>query len=585
MPSRTCASSSGSWRLQIAVDGRLNHDRRAVERRRRPLLLASAAVVAVAVIVAGAVAVGILAPRASAPTTAGPTPRFIEESESSGLAFAYDGTFTYAVGGGVAVFDCNDDGRPEVYLAGGEGQAALFRNDSATGGPLRFTRLPHPATDLPAVNGAYPIDVDSDGVADLVTLRYGENVALRGLGGCRFERANEVWGLDGGAALTEAFSATWEAGATWPTLAFGNYADPESDDFETWCQPNLLVRPTPNGSGRGFDAPEELRPSWCTLSMLFSDWDGSGRADLRVSNDRAYYPAAVGEEQLWRIAPGEGPRPYGVEDGWVRVQVEGMGIASHDVTGDGLPEVYLASQNASKLQTLAAAGPEPVQPSYRDIGLRYGVNVAQPFTGDDTSLPSTAWHPEFDDVNSDGFVDLFVSKGNVTSQPDFARMDPSNLLLGRPDGTFGEAADAAGILSFERGRGAALADLNLDGRLDLILVNYQAPVRVWRNVSPDLGGWLAVRLRQPAPNVDAIGAVVEVRLGERLYRRELVVGGGHAGGELGWIPFGLGPNDGAELRVTWPGSAPGPWHRVDANRHLVIDRSLGEPRPWPGAGG
>jgi hypothetical protein len=538
------------------------------------------------------------------PTAAGPHPRFVEETASSGLAFTYDGPFVYAVGGGVAVFDCDGDGMPEIYLAGGAGPAALFRNDSASGGELRFTRLPDPATDLDAVNGAYPIDVDSDGIADLITLRNGENVALRGLGDCRFEHANEAWGLDGGGELTEAFSATWEPGNAWPTIAFGNYVDPDSRDFETWCQPNQLIRPAPAGesvagAGRGFGQPILLEPSFCTLSMLFSDWDGSGRRDLRVSNDREYYASDVGEEQLWRIEPGQAPRLYGVDDGWVRVQVEGMGIGSYDLTGDGLPEVYLTSQNASKLQTLAAGA---ANPSYRDIGLARGVNVAQPFTGGE-HLPSTAWHPEFADVNNDGFIDLFVSKGNVTSQPEFALKDPSNLLLGQPDGTFREAADLAGILSFERGRGAALADFNLDGLLDLVEANYQAPVRIWRNTG--MGGatpgatppggatssapgasWLKVRLRQPAFNVDAIGAVVEVRVGAVVHRREVTIGGGHAGGQLGWLHFGLGPSDAAEIRVTWPGGdaaggEPGAWQRVAANQHLELDRSTGEARPWP----
>jgi enediyne biosynthesis protein E4 len=536
----------------------------------------------------GAIAGGLLGGTV-APAAVGPVPSFVDETAASGLAFTYDGPFDFAVGGGVAVFDCDDDGLPEIYLAGGEGPAALFRNESTAGGALRFTRLRDPVTDLGAVNGAYPIDIDSDGLADLVTLRLGENVALRGLGGCRFERANEAWALDGGVEQTEAFSATWEPGNAWPTIAFGNYVDPESEDFETWCQPNQLIRPASDDAAAGFGTPLALEPSFCTLSMLFSDWDGSGRKDLRISNDRAYYRQELGEEQLWRIEPGQPPRLYGVDDGWVRVQVEGMGIGTYDLTGDGLPEVYLTSQNASKLQTLAAGA---AQPSYRDIGLARGVNVAQPFTGGE-ALPSTAWHPEFADVNNDGFIDLFVSKGNVTSQPDFALKDPSNLLLGQPDGTFREAADAAGILSFERGRGAALADFNLDGRLDLVEANYQAPVRIWRNDGPSTdagstpaaGRWLKVRLAQPAPNVDAVGAIVEVRLGGLVHRREVTVGGGHAGGQLGWLHFGLGPNTAAEIRVAWPGGGPGEWQRVDSNQHVVLDRSAGELRPWPGPSG
>jgi hypothetical protein len=511
-------------------------------------------------------------------------PAFVDETSTSGLAFTYDGPFAYAVGGGVAVFDCDDDGRADVYLAGGAGPAALFRNESVMGGDLHFRRAPDPMTDLDAVNGAYPVDIDSDGHVDLVTLRYGENVALRGLGDCRFERANEAWGLDGGAELTEAFSATWEAGATWPTLAFGNYADPESTDPATWCQANELFRPVTGAADRSgapaYGPALELTPSFCALSMLFSSWDGSGRADLRVSNDLHYYPAALGEEQLWQLEPGMAPRLYGDDDGWVRVQVQGMGIASQDVTGDTLPEIYLTSQSASKLQTLAAG---PAQPSYRDIGLALGVNVAQPFAGGE-HLPSTAWHPEFDDVNNDGFLDLLVTKGNVTNQPEFAQRDPTNLLLGQPDGTFQEAADTAGILTFQRGRGAALADFNLDGRLDLIEVFYGAPVRLWRNSGGD-GHWLAIQLVQPAPNVDAIGAVVEVRLGESIIRREITVGGGHAGGQLGWIHFGLGPNRAADVRVSWPGAGGSSWQHVAGDQFVILDRGAGEPRTWsPHAG-
>ena len=67
-------------------------------------------------------------------------------------------------------------------------------------------------------------------------------------------------------------------------------------------------------------------------------------------------------------------------------------------------------------------------------------------------LPSTAWHAEFQDVNNDGFVDLFVSKGNVEAQPEYATRDPNNLLLGTANGTFVESAEAAGIVNYDRAR-------------------------------------------------------------------------------------------------------------------------------------
>jgi enediyne biosynthesis protein E4 len=545
------------------------------------------AAVGVIVVVAGIAAWWRFGPGSSTPAaTAGPPPQYVDETAESGLVHTYAGSSDFEVGGGVAVFDCNDDGLPDVYLAGGERPAGLFRNDSPVGGSLAFTPLPDPVTNLTSVNGAYPIDIDGDGNADLVVLRNGGNVVLRGLGGCRFADVTPQWGIDPGTSHTEAFSATWEGGSSWPTLAFGNYVDPAIKDPTAWCEENQLVRPAAGGAG--FAAPVTLMPSWCALSMLFSDWDGSGRMDLRVSNDEHYYPANAGQEQLWRIEPGRPPRLYTAAEGWAEVQVQGMGIASYDLTGDGLPEVYLTSQAANRLQTLSAG---PSQPAYHDIGLQHRVNVAHPFTGADQAFPSTAWHPEFADVNDDGLIDLFVSKGNVDAQPDYAKQDPSDLLLGQPDGTFIEAADRAGILTFDRGRGAAVVDLNLDGRLDLLEAFYGAPVRAWRNAGPAstngtgsaAAHWVALRLEQPGPNVDAIGARIEVRSGDQVSRREVTIGGGHAGGELGWIHFGLGSASAADVRVTWPDGQVGPWQRVDVDGFAIVDRGASAVRPWQSA--
>ena len=86
--------------------------------------------------------------------------------------------------------------------------------------------------------------------------------------------------------------------------------------------------------------------------MLFSDWDRSGRRDLRVSNDRHYYTDGEGPAVAGRA--GQPPRLYTAADGWVTMQIWGMGIASYDVTGDGYPDVFLTSQGDNKLQTLTA---------------------------------------------------------------------------------------------------------------------------------------------------------------------------------------------------------------------------------------
>jgi hypothetical protein len=502
-------------------------------------------------------------------------PRFVEEASAAGIDHTYAGGFEFFVGGGVAAFDCDDDGRADLFFAGGSEPAALYRNESPVGGALRFTRQVSAVTDLKDVTGAYPLDIDGDGHLDLAVLRRGGNVILRGLGDCNFEKANEQLGLDGGDGWTAAFSATWETSNTLPTLAFGNYLVPGSDV----CGASQLVRPA--STGLQYAAPIALTPGYCTLSILFSDWSRSGQRDLRMANDRHYY--TDGEEQLWRIAPGEAPRQYTAADGWRRLQIWGMGIASQDVTGDGYPEVYITSQGDNKLQTLDAGA---AQPAYSDIALRRGVTAQRPYAGGDV-LPSTAWHPEFEDVNNDGYVDLFVTKGNVEAQPDYASRDPSDLMLGQSDGSFVEGAEAAGIVSFDRARGAALVDLNLDGMLDLVVVNRQANVKVFRSVGRGdarrpaaMGHWIALRLRESAPNVDAIGAWVEVRIGDRTVVHEVTVGGGHAGGQIGWIHAGLGAAAGVEVRVQWPDGETGPWMSVPADQFVTIERGAAEAIPW-----
>jgi len=531
------------------------------------------------VVIAGALLILAFSPGAT-PTEAMEPPRFVEEAVAAGIEHSYDGDFTFFVGGGVAVFDCDDDSKPDLYFAGGANEAGLFRNESPAGGALRFAPVPDPATDLTEVTGAYPVDIDGDTNVDLVVLRFGENVLLRGLGECRFERANETWLFDGSDEWTAAFAAKWEGSAELPTLAFGNYVALDESDQQTGaCSDNDLMRP--GETPETYDKAIALTPGWCTLSILFSDWDRSGRRDLRVSNDRHYY--RDGEEQLWRVAEGEPPHLYTREEGWQKLKIWGMGIASHDVTGDGYPEVFLTSQGDNKLRTLTDG---PAQPSYGDIAIRRGVTAHRPFTGD-AELTSTAWHAEFQDVNNDGFVDLFITKGNVEAMPDFAAEDPNNLLLGQPDGTFVEGAEAAGIVHFARTRGGAMVDLNLDGMLDLVEVNRAENVKIWRSLGwgeadePEpMGNWLAIGLEQSGPNTNAIGSWIELRMDDFTLRREVTVGGGHAGGQLGWIHFGLGPASKADVRVIWPDGEVGPWLKVDSNQFVAIERGTPQANIW-----
>lgn len=475
------------------------------------------------------------------------SPSFTPVPDALPVSHVYSGGWEHFVGGGVAVFDCNGDSKPDLAAAGGSEPARLFVNES-TDGAIRFASGTLP--DLRGTTGLYPLDIDGDGALDLVVLRVGANLLLKGDGACGFVDHSTAWGFDGGDAWSTAFSATWKAGHDLPTLAVGNYVDRDDPEgpFEA-CDDNALYREKDGQYG----PPTLIAPGWCALSMLISDWQRRGTPELRISNDRHYYVRG-GYEEMWRLDP---LAPRTEDDGWSKVSLWGMGIASADLTGDGLPEVMLTSMGDQLLQFNDGT-------SWRNAPYETGAAAQRPYQGDD-GRPSTGWHAEFGDIDNDGRLDLFIAKGNVDQMPSNAMKDPNNLLMQTPEGRFVETGGKAGIADDARSRGAALADFDGDGRLDLVVSARRAPLRIWRNETAS-GNWLAVEPHMPAPNTRAVGAWIEIRTTSGTQSREVTVGGGHAGGQAGPIHFGLGEAETAEMRIVWPDGTTDPWHQVEANR-------------------
>ena len=89
---------------------------------------------------------------------------------------------------------------------------------------------------------------------------------------------------------------------------------------------------------------------------------------------------------------------------------------------------------------------------------------------------------------------------------------------------------------------------------------------------------------RPSRNCHGCGAgdrvEIEIRTNQQELSRETTIGGGHAGGQLGWIHFGLGKADRAEVRIQWPDGETGPWMEVDVNRFTVINGDSSGPRVW-----
>ncbi|MGU9957269.1 MAG: CRTAC1 family protein [Arenicellales bacterium WSBS_2016_MAG_OTU3] len=494
-------------------------------------------------------------------------PTLTEQAQAAGMEQTYDGPWEFFVGGGLASFDCNQDFFPDVFIAGGANPAKLFVNHSKRNKGLQFSekRLLIEQKFLHKVTGAYPINIDNDAYVDLVVLRIGENLILKGNGDCTFEPANKAFNFNGGNEWTTSFSAVWEKGQRYPTLAFGNYVDRSAPDAP-WgtCHDNVLLRPNGNRVP-DYSRQTALAPGYCSLSMLFTDWNNSGTTDLRVANDRQYYRG--GQEQLWHISAAAKPYLYKQADGWHHLKIWGMSIAEQDLNGDGSPEYAISSMGDTLLQTLTG---QLEKPSYKDIAFDAGTTAHRPYTGD-KSKPSTGWHTQFADFNNDAYPDLFIAKGNVNAMPEAAAFDPDNLLLGTPDGRFVETGNQSGIALNTKGRGAMVEDFDLDGQLDLLVVNRGDNVSLFHNVSNNGGNWIRLQLKSDTVNAQSVGAKISVTTNGRTQTKTVQVGGGHASGRLGFAHFGLGAANHAQVFVHWPNGQQSNEITIKANQTIVIN--------------
>ena len=368
-------------------------------------------------------AAAVVAP--AMPRAPSPFPASSRKRRSAGINSVYAGEWEYMVGGGVATFDCNDDGFPDMLLAGGEAPAKFYRNASDARRRACISRRETSGLELDTVTGAYPLDIDSDGITDLVLLRVGENVVMRGLGDCRFERANEAWGFDGGDAWSTAFAATWEQGAQLADAGDRQLHRPQRRDFAL----GLLHRQLAAPASRRWHSGAEIRRAAAAEAELLRALD----AVHRLEPVRHAVPARLQRPRILRGRPGAALARRAGQAACAlhrRRRLEALAHLGHGhrqrrPRRRRLPGIFPDQHGRQQAADAGRhpAGRQAAAPTFKDVAFAKGVTAHRPYMGGDLR-PSTAWHAQFEDVNNDGLVDLFIAKGNVAEMPDFATQRP-----------------------------------------------------------------------------------------------------------------------------------------------------------------
>jgi len=519
-----------------------------------------------------------------APPPPTPTPsasvRFEEKAAAMGIDFVHvngargDKWMPETMGGGVAVLDYDGDGRPDLLFVSGahwpgdpraseqKSSLALYRNEGVGADGLpHFTNVTK-AAGLERVfygMGAAVGDYDNDGRPDIYVTALGRNYLFHNLGG-RFEEVAEKAGVaDAGWGTSAAFFDFDGDGLL--DLFVCRYVDwsPKKDLFctldgksKSYCTPERYPGTASHlyrnlGGGRFRDVTKEAgvwNPNQKALGVAPWDFDGDGRIDFLVSNDTAPY-------NLYRNKGAGSFEDVAVEEG-IAVDENGrsrgaMGAAWGDVrNGKG---VALAIGNFSnELKSLYWTERGEV---FLDESPRSGVGP--------TSFLSLTFGLFFFDADLDGRLDLFLANGHVEPtvqevQKDVTYRQPPILYWNRGDGTFAPLDQRAGLSEPLVARGAAFADLDGDGDLDVIVVQNGGPARVYLNRTDRPKQSVRVTLAGSGKsNRDAIGARVTAAIGGRTLTQQVSGGSSYLSSPERTLTFGLGSAAQIDsLEIRWP---------------------------------
>ena len=531
---------------------------------------------------------------ATADGGAGPV-TLTDVTAASGVRFTHNGGafgekyLPETFGSGVLWLDIDTDGWQDLLFINGTNwpgqsgstQAALYRNngDGTFANITAESGLGVPVYGL----GGTAADFDNDGVVDVYVTALGPNRLYKGLGNGRFVDVTTEAGVGDPGFSTSALWVDYDEDGHLD-LFVGNYVEwsretdlfcPFVDDAKSYCTPESYQGQSPTlyrnrGDGTFDDVTSRAgvrAPSAKTLGVAMLDFDGDGWMDLFVANDlqpdMLFHNQGDGTFEDIGVLAGVAFSDSGVARA-------GMGVDAIDYDRSGRPDLIIGHFSSEMMALYHNEG----SGLFIDEGPRSEIGRA--------SLLSLTFGCFFFDVDLDGWPDIFAVNGHVNDLVERVQNRVTYAqrpLLFRNDGRggFEQVAAAAALDSPLVGRGAAYADMDNDGDLDVVITSSGGPARLLRNDGGNANHLLRVRLVGTDSNRDGIGARVEITADGEDRWQLVKTGSSYLSQSELPVTFGLGAATAVSaLRVVWPSGQIEEIGAVDADQTITVTEGAGQ---------